>query len=138
MNRLILNGIDYQCNVDDDNRRYKLSSEDGKTIVLTYPENHRHKIEDIVDVVVINEVPCYAYQNDEGQYSLRPALEGSGMAIDSYCYDIDSWGKYGDFVKLSCKACSHEWYLNVRQIPKGDMFEAVCPVCGALLKRKKV
>jgi len=137
MNGFIINGIDYQCNVSYNNRRYELKSEDGKVNVLTYPENHGHTFEDIVDVVVVNDVPCYVYQNDEGLYSFRPALEGTGIAIDAYCYDIDSWGTYGDFIKHSCPSCKNEWYMNVRQIPKGDMYETMCPKCGMLLKKKR-
>ena len=109
---------------------------DGKETVLTDPHNHKHNIEEVKDVAVINNIPCYVYQNEEGKYSLRPALEGSGMAIDAYCYDIDSWGAYGDFEKITC-GCGYEWYMNVRQIPVGDKYEVACPKCEMMLFRRR-
>ena len=126
------------CNfwVDAEHGRYIISV-DGKETILADPKNHKHTIEDIKDIAVISDVPCYVYQNEEGKYSLRPALEGSGMAIDAYCYDIDSWGAYGDFEKIVCR-CGYSWYMNVRKIPMGDKYEAVCPKCGMDLIRKNV
>ena len=122
--------------LSDDGSRYTMLS-DGKEITLTDPINHNHSIEDIKEVVLMNDIPCYVYQNGEGKYSLRPAVNGSPMAIDAYCYDIDSWGKYGDFEKIKCH-CGYKWYKNVRQIPQGDMYEAMCHKCGAHLKRKRI
>lgn len=121
--------------LNEDNSRYIISV-GGKEVILTAPENHGHSIKEVEDVTVINDVPCYVYRNEEGKYSLRPALDGSGMVIDVYCYDIDSWGTYGDFEKISCQ-CGYEWYMNVRQIPKNDQYEVMCCKCGMLLKRKK-
>ena len=126
------------CNfwVDAEHGRYIISV-DGKETILADPKNHKHTIEDIKDIAVISDVPCYVYQNEEGKYSLRPALDGSGMAIDAYCYDIDSWGAYGDFEKIVCR-CGYSWYMNVRKIPMGDKYEAVCPKCGMDLIIKNV
>lgn len=122
--------------LSEDRSRYIIINADGKEIPLIAPRSYNHGINAIKDVVFVNDIPCYVYQNKEGKYSLRPALEGSGMAIDAYCYDIDSWGAYGDFEKITCK-CGYEWYMNVRKIPQSDKYEVKCPECEALLMRKK-
>ena len=51
MNSVVLNGIVYQCHISNDNCKYELISADGTVKSLTYPENHKHKIEDIVEIV---------------------------------------------------------------------------------------
>ncbi len=127
----------YSFRLNDEHSKYIITI-DGKETILTDPNNHKHNIEEVKDVVVINDIPCYVYQNEQGKYSLRPAFDGSGMAIDAYCHDIDSWGKYGDFLKITCASCKQEWYINARHIPDGDTFEAICPKCGALIKKKRV
>lgn len=122
--------------LSNDDSRYIITS-DGKETVLTDPRNHKHTIDDVKDIACINNIPCYVYQNGKGLYSLRPALEGSGMAVDAYCYDIDSWGAYGDFEKLICPSCGDIQYFNQRQIPPGETYEVKCKNCGMLIKKKK-
>ena len=136
MNNIIYHNTEYRCEASEDKDRYVLIS-DNNTIPLTAPYNHRHEIDDIKDIAVVNDVICYVYQDKKGLYSLRPAGNGSGMAIDAYCYDINSWGEYGDFLKVKCRICEEEWYVNVRHIPKGDKYESPCPKCGTLLIRKR-
>lgn len=122
--------------LSEDGSRY-IMYEDGKEKLLIDPRSHNHSIDDVKDVVLINDIPCYVYQNKEGKYSIRPALEGSGMAVDAYCFDIDSWGEYGDFEKVACR-CGYQRYVNVRQIPKGDKYEIMCHKCGNLIIKKRV
>ena len=110
----------------------------AKNTDLISPENHRHAIDDVYDMTVIADVVCYVYKDGNGKFSLRPAYGGSGMAVDAYCMDIRSYGKYGDFEECRCPSCGNVWYINVREIPYDEKYETTCRCCNTSLMRKKI
>lgn len=104
---------------------------------LASPENYHLTWDDVIDVEEINGILSIICEKD-GKLSIHPAFGGSGFAIDSYCYDLGTYGDWGDYTKVDCPSCNHSWYFNQRRIPDSEMYECICPKCGMLLKRKKV
>jgi len=113
---------------------------DGSLVyLLTCPENHGRSIEEVIEVAEYNGVLCYVYAGEEcGRYVLRPAQPGSGMAVDTMCYEIGSYGTRADFVKIVCPCCQQEFYFNDRNVVKGVSNDVVCGRCGCVTKWRKL
>ena len=106
------------------------------TLPLDSPENYHLTWDDVVDVEEINGVLALIFEKD-GLLSVHPAFGGSGMAMDSYCMALGTYGDWGDYVKLSCFACGKYWYHNQRNIPSGAKYDTPCPYCKAMIMRRK-
>lgn len=104
---------------------------------LDSPKNYKLTWDDVIDVEEINGILAIICEKD-GKLSVHPAFGGSGFVVDALCYALDTYGKWGDYIKLNCPSCNHSWYFNQRRIPYGEKYECICPKCGMLLKRKKV
>ncbi len=107
------------------------------TLSFDSPSNYGLTWDKCVDVDEINGVMALIFESDS-LLSVHPAFGGSGMALDSYCMDLGTYGDWGDYVKLSCVTCGKYWYHNQRSIPSGTKYDTPCPYCKAMIMRKKV
>ena len=101
------------------------------------PLNYGLTWDECIDVDEINGVMALIFEKD-GLLSVHPAFGGSGMAVDSYCMDLGTYGAWDDYVRIDCPSCSKYWYHNQLHIPVGEKYDILCPHCGAMIMRKKL
>lgn len=89
---------------------------------------------------IINERYCLKATLDEptGKYKLEPLHGyGSGMALDEVLQYGCNYRK-PVYNLIECQHCYSIFAFDDSQIPVGEKYEAVCPDCGTLIKRKRL